>query len=99
MIAEHPPSFEAAYARLEEILEKMNSGKVSLEDSLKLYEEADRLIHWCSKRLNEAEKKIEVLVKTRDGELAVDEQSHPQTQPFASGQQSPLNRTLSTPSV
>jgi exodeoxyribonuclease VII small subunit len=91
MTTEQPISFEAAYARLEEILEKMNSGKVSLEDSLKLYEEADRLINWCSKRLTEAEKKIEVLVKNRDGELLPDEQGRPQTQPFAAMPKSALN--------
>jgi exodeoxyribonuclease VII small subunit len=84
-MTEQPLSFEASYARLEEILEKMNSGKVSLEDSLKLYEEADRLINGCSKRLTEAEKKIEILMKNRDGELLVDEQGRPQSQPFNRG--------------
>ena len=43
--------FEEAYRRLEEILEKMNSGKASLDDSLKLYEEADKLIVTCQKKL------------------------------------------------
>jgi exodeoxyribonuclease VII small subunit len=94
MTQDAPLSFEAAYARLEEILEKMNSGKVSLEDSLKLYEEADRLIGWCSKRLTDAEKKIEILVKNRDQEVQVDEQGHPATQPFAAAGSAPLNRTL-----
>jgi exodeoxyribonuclease VII small subunit len=84
MTKEHsPPSFESAYARLEEILEKMNSGSVALEDSLLLYEEADRLINWCTKRLTEAEKKIEILMKNREGELLLDDQGQPQTQPFA----------------
>lgn len=77
-------SFESAYARLEEILEKMNSGKVPLEDSLKLYEEADRLISSCSKRLTEAEKKIEILLKNREGAVLTDDQGLPQTQPFGS---------------
>jgi len=94
MTTEPPLSFEAAYARLEEILEKMNSGKVSLEDSLKLYEEADRLIHWCSKRLTDAEKKIEILVKNRDQEVQTDAAGIPQTQPFATTGSAPLNRTL-----
>ncbi len=93
MTTDAPLSFEAAYARLEEILEKMNSGKVSLEDSLKLYEEADRLIGWCGKRLTEAEKKIEILVKNRDAELHLGEQGRPQTQPFAAAGTAPLNRT------
>jgi len=76
-------TFETAYARLEEILEKMNAGKATLEDSLKLYEEADQLINECSKRLTQAEKKIELLMKSREGELLLDEQNRPQTQPFA----------------
>jgi exodeoxyribonuclease VII small subunit len=95
MTIEQNVTFETAYARLEEILEKMNSGKVSLEDSLKLYEEADRLINWCSKRLTESEKKIEILIKNREGEVLFDEQGNPQTQPFASATQAPLNRTFS----
>lgn len=87
-------SFEAAYARLEEILEKMNSGKASLEDSLKLYEEADRLINWCSKQLTEAEKKIETLIKSREGEVLVDEQGYPEKQAFAAGAKASLNHAL-----
>ena len=83
--------FETAYARLEEILEKIHSGKVSLEDSLKLYEEADCLIRSCSTRLNEAEKKIEILVKNRVGQLNLNQEGQPQTMPFAST----FSRTLS----
>ena len=65
-------NFEQAYARLEEILEKMNSGKVSLDDSLKLYEEADQLIVSCNKKLTEAEQKIEVLLKNRAGDVVLE---------------------------
>lgn len=90
MTAQTTLTFEAAYARLEEILEKMNSGKVALEESLKLYEEADKLIVWCSKRLTEAEKKIEVLTKNRDAELVLDPTGKPQTQPFSAPTHSPL---------
>ena len=60
--------FEQAFERLEEILEKMNSGKISLDDSIKAYEEADKLIQQCQKRLDQAEQKIEILVKGRDGQ-------------------------------
>ncbi len=88
-------SFESAYARLEEILEKMNSGKVSLEDSLKLYEEADSLIGRCNKQLTAAEKKIEMLIKNRDGEIQIDASGKPQTQAFIPGQTAQLNRTIS----
>lgn len=75
--------FEKAFHRLEEILEKMNQGKVSLDESIKLYEEADGLIVLCSKRLNEAEKKIEKLLKHRDGSLVVDEEGKPLTEDFS----------------
>lgn len=75
-------SFEEGFARLEEILEKMNSGNVSLDESLKLYEEADKLITTCSKKLNEAERRIEVLIKNRNGELAMGSNQQPLTQEF-----------------
>lgn len=64
-------TFESALQRLEQILEKMNSGAVALEESLKLYEEADHLITSCSKKLNDAEKKIEILIKNRSGEATL----------------------------
>ncbi len=74
--------FEEAYSRLEEILEKMNSGKASLDDSLKLYEEADKLIVTCQKKLTEAEKKIEMMIKNRNGEAILDETGNPTLQTF-----------------
>lgn len=75
-------SFEAAFIRLEEILEQLNSGTISLDDSLQLYEEADRLIAICSRRLNEAERKIEIIVKNRNGELALGADEKPLTQEY-----------------
>lgn len=77
-----PLSFEAAFARLEEILERLNAGTISLDDSLKLYEEADKLIATCNKRLNEAERKIEILVKNRNGELTFGNDDRPLTQDY-----------------
>lgn len=75
-------SFEAAFTRLEEILEKMNSGSISLDESLKLFEEADKLIIFCNKRLNDAEKKVEMLVKNRNGDLVQGSDQRPITQEF-----------------
>ncbi len=75
-------SFEKAFARLEEILEKMNAGTLPLEDSLRLYEEADQLIQICSKKLGQAEAKIEMLVKNREGELLLSDTGKPITQPL-----------------
>lgn len=76
-------TFEAAYERLEEILEKMNTDQVSLDSALALYEEADGLIGDCQKRLNEAEQKIEILIKNREGNVKVDEKGGVQTEAFA----------------
>lgn len=78
-----PLSFEAAFERLEEILAKLNTGTVSLDDSLKLYEEADQLIATCNKRLNDAERKIEILVKNRSGELTIGNDEKPITQEYS----------------
>lgn len=80
--------FEKSFARLEEILEKMNSGNLSLNESLKLYEEADSLISACSSCLNQAEQKIEVLIKNRNGELATTGAQKPAVQDFYSEQTS-----------
>jgi exodeoxyribonuclease VII small subunit len=76
-------NFEAAFERLEVILEQMNTGSISLDESLKLYEEADRLIAICNKRLNEAERKIEILVKNRTGDLNLGSDNKPVTQDYS----------------
>lgn len=75
-------SFEEAFARLEQILERMNSGSIGLDESLKLYEEADKLINACGKRLNDAERKIETLIKNRNGELVLGADQKPVTQEY-----------------
>ncbi len=75
-------SFEKAFERLEQILEAMNSGKIPLEESIKLFEEAEKLMRHCGTRLNAAEQKIEKLIKSRTGEVALDETQKPKTEPF-----------------
>lgn len=75
-------TFEQGFARLEEILEKMHSSALSLDEALKLYEEADKLIAVCSKKLGDAERKIEMLVKNRNGDLTIGSDQKPMTQPF-----------------
>ena len=81
MMTEETPSFEKAFEKLEKILEKMNSGKTLLEDSLKLFEEAESLIRTCNQRLNAAEEKIDLLIKNKN-ELQLDVRKHPQTESF-----------------
>ncbi len=76
-------TFETAFEKLELILAKMNTGKTPLDESLKLFEEADKLIRFCSGRLSSAEQKVEMLIKGRNGELTVDETNLPQKQPYS----------------
>lgn len=59
--------FEEAFLRLENIAQQLESGEVSLEESLELYEEGMKLIELCNQKLNDAEKKIQILSKTADG--------------------------------
>lgn len=83
MDEKEPVNFEKAFLRLEEILEKMNGGRTTLDEALKLYEEADTLITICSKKLSEAERKIEMLIKKREGDLALDPNGIPQVEIFS----------------
>ena len=62
-------TFEQALERLEEISRKLESGEVSLEGSLKMYEEGMKLIEFCNTKLNEALKTIQKLSKTPDGKF------------------------------
>ena len=64
-------TFEESYKRLEDILAKLSSGKVPLDESLKMYEEADHLIKHCSSKLASAEQKIEIMIRNREGDVAL----------------------------
>jgi len=59
--------FEEAMKRLEDIVQNMESGDLSLEDSLGIFEEGIKLVGFCSKKLEEAEKKVTMLVKESNG--------------------------------
>ncbi len=61
--------FETALKRLETIVGNLEDGELSLEAALKQYEEGVRMADLCSKRLTEAEKRVEVLTKTGGGKL------------------------------
>jgi exodeoxyribonuclease VII small subunit len=66
--------FEAALQRLEEIVKALESGELSLASSLELFEEGIKLSRFCHAKLDEAERKVEILVKKADGSM--------ETQPF-----------------
>jgi len=61
--------FEEAISRLEKIVQQLEEGEKSLEDSLKLFEEGIKLSKFCSAKLEEAKKKIEILTKSEKAEL------------------------------
>jgi len=61
--------FEEAIDRLERIVQELEEGEKSLEDSLKLFEEGIKLSKFCSAKLEEAKKKIEILTKSEKEEL------------------------------
>ena len=61
--------FEAALSRLEEIVKELETGDLPLEQSLKLFEEGIKLSRICNKRLEEAERKVEILLKDKDANI------------------------------
>jgi exodeoxyribonuclease VII small subunit len=75
-------TFEAALKQLEEIVQRLERGELPLEESLKLYEEGIRLSRLCHAKLEEAEGKIELLMKDAKGELVLDDQGRPRKTPF-----------------
>ncbi len=60
-------SFEDALAKLEQITKELEEGDLSLEESLNHFDEGVKLAELCSSRLNEAQKKIEILLKKNGG--------------------------------
>ena len=75
------PSFEQALQQLEQIVQKLEKGELPLEDSLKLYEDGIRLSRLCHGKLEEAEGRIEVLLKDARGEPVTDAAGRPKTRP------------------
>jgi exodeoxyribonuclease VII small subunit len=61
--------FEDALARLEEIVKELESGDLPLDQSLKLFEEGIKLTRICNKRLEDAERRVEVLLKDKAGNM------------------------------
>lgn len=66
------PAFEDALAQLESLVRGMESEQMPLEDLIKNYEEGTRLFQVCEKRLDEAEGRIELIRKNRNGETVVE---------------------------
>jgi len=66
------PDFERSLARLEEVVRRLESPPLSLDDAMKLFEEGVELSRECQKQLEETEGKVEILLKKADGKLAAE---------------------------
>ena len=62
-------SFEAALKRLEEVLGSLEHGDLALEESLAAFEEGVRLVKFCQQKLDEVEKRVELLLKDDAGKF------------------------------
>jgi exodeoxyribonuclease VII small subunit len=69
-----PNDFEKAFQQLETIVQRLEGEELSLDDSLKLFEEGIRLSRFCHQRLEQVEKKIELILSDAAGQ--------PVTEPF-----------------
>ena len=61
--------FEKAMSRLENIVDELERGDLDIDKSLEIFEEGIKMSRLCSKKLNEAEAKIEKLTKGKTGDL------------------------------
>lgn len=66
-------TFEQAMARLEEIVRLLESGELSLDETVRLYEEGQRLRQFCEQKLNDAEKRIKMVTLADDGTIRINE--------------------------
>jgi exodeoxyribonuclease VII small subunit len=73
MAAKEQPErkFEDALAELEKVVDRLESGELSLEEALGAFQEGVGLVQYCNQKLNEVERKIEVLVRDKDGKLGL----------------------------
>ena len=71
-----PLNFEQALTRLEEIVDRMERGDLSLEESLALFEEGIGLSRQCIQRLDAAEQQIQKLVHLEDGKFILEPWGH-----------------------
>ena len=62
-------NFESALDDLEQVVEQLETGELPLEDSLSAFEKGVGLVKFCQQKLDEVEKKVELLVKDKEGRL------------------------------
>ena len=72
MAAEKKVDLEKSLAQLEDLVEELESGDLSLEKAMKKFEEGIKLTRGCQTALKEAEQKVEILLKSAGGESLED---------------------------
>ena len=65
--------FETSLKKLEEIVKRLEGGELSLDESLKAFEDGVKHASFCARKLNEAEKKVEILLRSKDGSFYTEE--------------------------
>ncbi len=63
-------SFEEAIVKLEEAVSRLESGSLSLDESIKLFEDAISLVRLCNESLDNAEQRVKILVEGADGAVS-----------------------------
>jgi len=76
--------FEQALKKLEDIVAELESGDLPLEESLGKYEEGIKHVRLCQKKLEQAKKKIEILLKAKNGKVKLE--------PFEEGKRKKLSQ-------
>ena len=64
--------FEKSLARLEEVVKRLESADLSLDEAMNLFEEGVKLSRECQKNLEEAEGRVEILLKKSDGKISAE---------------------------
>jgi exodeoxyribonuclease VII small subunit len=73
--AAEPPKkcdFEKSLGRLEEVVKRLENTELSLDEAMKLFEEGVKLSRECQKQLEEAEGRVEILLKRADGKISAE---------------------------
>ncbi len=66
-------TFEDSMNELESIVTQLETGDITLDDSLKLFEEGIKLAKTCQNKLEDAEKKVKILTQTTNGEMSLED--------------------------
>lgn len=64
------PSYEESFARVEQLVKELESGELSLQESIRKYEDAVKSMNRCYELLDQAQKKVELLIKDAEGRVS-----------------------------